>query len=808
MGIKNLIPSIIEHAPNCVEWVPIRKFAGKVVAVDANIYLRMSMYAKPTSPLRPDLPGVHLRGLHNLTTYLLSHGLLPSFIFDAPGNGPRTILKRLEVEKRKVAREVMKFTYNHERKRTGRLAVLEQAIFNLSSHRFPKKSTKEDTTVDSEDDGVINTQKIEPVLKEMNEKIKELTSTDGTSRAISAGVEVDPFANVLEKYCEPIPEKLPVEITEQKDLLTEEVKSEPETTQSIDNKRLILGGKLAPSIKEISELPVSDQLGMYLSALRHDVNEAVKSSDQSGMKPVIESLQEEVQLITEIFNKRSETDEEEFIKPDSVQDLYLIQERHKGSLNVLQNQMKTISNELLAECTELLEALRVPYFVVESQDIEAEALCAALCVAGLAEATVSEDTDTLILSDHPVIMKLFKSPDYAHMDDIMLIDMPQVRKEFGMTRDQFIDYCILLGTDFSNTIERIGRVYSKQYITEYGSIEEILDVKDAKGQPKWRPVTDNNGWQPEIPRQLFKNSANEYAQKIPEVLRKRIEVAKENWYNKIGMRKELEEVVEKMEVNGDAEGGLKVGSGEFRWPKSRNVWATGLGHDVNDIRKIIAKYSSESKDIDLSMYLELQNFCNTVLETPLPSFSNAYPSQSLITTTTVTSSGSSSHAEALNADIFLDLLKNFVPLQASSSSDAIVPQHYHEDIKSLRESHLRILSELTEIKTTQKETNALLSELLKPRSSALSSSLPSFKSSSLVGTSPSTTTNFDAADENENNKENIPEIVIVERKRPRNLNVESGHGRNSYRAPARSPPRPLKKFKKNVLQESSSSNEF
>lgn len=59
-------------------------------------------------------------------------------------------------------------------------------------------------------------------------------------------------------------------------------------------------------------------------------------------------------------------------------------------------------------------------------------------------------------------------------EDALLIDIVRVRDEMGLSKTQFIDLCILLGTDFSGTIQGVGMVRAMEYIKEYGSIEELL----------------------------------------------------------------------------------------------------------------------------------------------------------------------------------------------------------------------------------------------------------------------------------------------------------------------------------------------
>ena len=50
-----------------------------------------------------------------------------------------------------------------------------------------------------------------------------------------------------------------------------------------------------------------------------------------------------------------------------------------------------------------------------------------------------------------------------------------VREASGMTSAQFLDFCVLLGTDASPRIHKVGPVTAAKLIHQYGSIESILE---------------------------------------------------------------------------------------------------------------------------------------------------------------------------------------------------------------------------------------------------------------------------------------------------------------------------------------------
>jgi len=58
--------------------------------------------------------------------------------------------------------------------------------------------------------------------------------------------------------------------------------------------------------------------------------------------------------------------------------------------------------------------------------------------------------------------------------------LEKVLQGLGITYDQFIDLCILLGCDYCGNIKGIGPKKSVELIKQYGSIEEILQNIDHK----------------------------------------------------------------------------------------------------------------------------------------------------------------------------------------------------------------------------------------------------------------------------------------------------------------------------------------
>lgn len=112
---------------------------------------------------------------------------------------------------------------------------------------------------------------------------------------------------------------------------------------------------------------------------------------------------------------------------------------------------------------------------------EAEASCAALVKSGKVFATATEDMDGLTFGTNVLLRHLTASE--AKKLPIQEFHLGRVLQDIGLTSQQFIDLCILLGCDYCGTIKGIGPKRAIDLIRQHGSIEEILDNIDLSKHP-------------------------------------------------------------------------------------------------------------------------------------------------------------------------------------------------------------------------------------------------------------------------------------------------------------------------------------
>ncbi|KAI0819938.1 PIN domain-like protein [Trametes gibbosa] len=126
------------------------------------------------------------------------------------------------------------------------------------------------------------------------------------------------------------------------------------------------------------------------------------------------------------------------------------------------------TSETYEQSKEILHAMGVPC-VQPSGAFEAEALAASLVINGYADYVASEDTDVLVY-EAPLIRNITSSTG-----PLVLISGADVRTVLQLDRAGYVDFALLLGTDFSQRIKNVGPARALRFIREHGSIERVLE---------------------------------------------------------------------------------------------------------------------------------------------------------------------------------------------------------------------------------------------------------------------------------------------------------------------------------------------
>ena len=152
------------------------------------------------------------------------------------------------------------------------------------------------------------------------------------------------------------------------------------------------------------------------------------------------------------------------------------------------------TDQTYQESKDILQAMGIP--CIDATDAtEAEALASAIVHKGLADFVVTEDTvrirdnlssrSLLVFSEKDVLVygvPMLKNIT-SRVEPLVMVSGAEVRAELDLDRDAFIDFALLLGTDFSQRIVNVGPKRAYKFIKNHGSIERIIE-QETKYEPR------------------------------------------------------------------------------------------------------------------------------------------------------------------------------------------------------------------------------------------------------------------------------------------------------------------------------------
>jgi len=168
--------------------------------------------------------------------------------------------------------------------------------------------------------------------------------------------------------------------------------------------------------------------------------------------------------ILKIHNKLSQTTEE--------CNKRLLSKKRKFNIKIVENyiakkkkQSFRIEKQDYSIIKEILTTLNIPFFVAPW---EAEKMCAKLCRDNLIDAVLSEDTDVLAYG-----CPIFLSKINTREGTCVKINYQKLIDCLNLNKQEFLDFCILCGTDYNKNIPRVGSKTAYRHIVNNRSIENI-----------------------------------------------------------------------------------------------------------------------------------------------------------------------------------------------------------------------------------------------------------------------------------------------------------------------------------------------
>lgn len=113
----------------------------------------------------------------------------------------------------------------------------------------------------------------------------------------------------------------------------------------------------------------------------------------------------------------------------------------------------------------LFKILKVPYYTAPW---EAEKMCSKLCIDGLVDAVLSDDTDVLAYNAPVFITKL-----NVDNDTCTRITNETILEGVDMDSKEFLDFCIMCGTDYNSNMPRVGSATAYKLLYTHKTIENV-----------------------------------------------------------------------------------------------------------------------------------------------------------------------------------------------------------------------------------------------------------------------------------------------------------------------------------------------
>jgi flap endonuclease-1 len=139
------------------------------------------------------------------------------------------------------------------------------------------------------------------------------------------------------------------------------------------------------------------------------------------------------------------------------------------------------TKENIKEAQILLDLMGIPYIVAPG---EADVVCAWLAARTdsngkrYVKGVCSDDSDMLPLGAPYLFKDMLRF--MSKNKPVKIISLSKTLVKMNLTMNQFIDLCVLLGTDYCDSIKGIGPKGAYKLILKYGTLEKILDLQHKK----------------------------------------------------------------------------------------------------------------------------------------------------------------------------------------------------------------------------------------------------------------------------------------------------------------------------------------
>lgn len=136
----------------------------------------------------------------------------------------------------------------------------------------------------------------------------------------------------------------------------------------------------------------------------------------------------------------------------------------------LERDAESVSNDMFAECQELLQMFGLPYIIAP---MEAEAQCAFMELSNLVDGVVTDDSDAFLFGAQCVYKNIFDERKYVET-----YLMKDIENELGIDREKLIHMALLLGSDYTEGISGVGIVNAIEVVNAFHGKDGLREFRE------------------------------------------------------------------------------------------------------------------------------------------------------------------------------------------------------------------------------------------------------------------------------------------------------------------------------------------
>lgn len=231
------------------------------------------------------------------------------------------------------------------------------------------------------------------------------------------------------------------------------------STVAIDTSILLYKFKYASKIENSHLVGLANRIKYYL---------------MNGILPVFIFDGEPVDAKkTTTIIKRQAAKEKLYIKLDDLKEK--IKTCDDETKKFMQEEIDRINSQIIVvkkvhvdQCKEFLQKSGIPFCIAPD---DAEKFCSFLQKKELVDYTVTDDSDAITFGSTKILKTSINK-------NIVEINTNKILEDLEMDPDMFIDFCILSGCDYTETLSQIGPVTAFNLIKKYKTIEEVIKNVD------------------------------------------------------------------------------------------------------------------------------------------------------------------------------------------------------------------------------------------------------------------------------------------------------------------------------------------